>query len=84
VTIVFQKVLNYKPSEQDYRIWLVLNPAVWLIPIFALVLLIAIAVHAMVFSMPEYSWTKADDLSVAPAMATETSGAQSASLAGPR
>jgi light-harvesting protein B-800-850 alpha chain len=65
VTIVFQQVLNYKPSEQDYRIWLVLNPAVWLIPIFALVLLVALLVHAMVFSMPEYSWTRADDLAMA-------------------
>ncbi len=61
---MLQEVLNYKPSEQDYRIWLVLNPAVWLIPIFALVLLVALAVHMMVFSMPEYSWTKADDLAI--------------------
>ncbi|MBK5937827.1 light-harvesting antenna LH1, alpha subunit [Halochromatium roseum] len=59
---MFQKVFNYKPAEHDYRIWLVINPAVWLIPIFALVLLVAIAVHAMVFAMPEYSWSKADSM----------------------
>ncbi|MCF7976872.1 MAG: light-harvesting protein [Chromatiaceae bacterium] len=60
--MVFQKVLNYKPAEHDYRIWLVINPAVWLIPMFALVLLVALAVHAMVFAMPEYSWSKADGM----------------------
>ncbi|NEX18076.1 MAG: light-harvesting protein [Halochromatium sp.] len=59
---MLQKVFNYKPAEHDYRIWLVINPAVWLIPIFALVLLVALAVHAMVFAMPEYSWSKADDV----------------------
>jgi hypothetical protein len=49
---MFQDVLNYKPKEQDYRIWLVLNPGVWLVPILAAVLVIALAVHATVFSGP--------------------------------
>jgi hypothetical protein len=28
----------------------------WLIPILAAVLVIALAVHQMVFSLPQYSW----------------------------
>lgn len=70
---MLQQLLNYKPSEHDYRIWLVVNPAVWLIPIFALVLVVALAVHAMVFSMPEYSWTKTDDVKPAQTIAAAPS-----------
>jgi light-harvesting protein B-800-850 alpha chain len=54
---MFQDVFNYKPKEQDYRIWLVLNPAVWLVPILAAVLVIALSVHTMVFSLDEYAWS---------------------------
>jgi light-harvesting protein B-800-850 alpha chain len=50
-------VMNYKPLEQDYRIWLVLNPATWLVPILAAVLVIALAVHLYAFSIPGYAWT---------------------------
>jgi len=53
---MFQDVFNYKPKEQDYRIWLVVNPATWLVPILAATLVIALGVHAMVFSLPQYSW----------------------------
>ena len=53
---MFQDVFNYKPKEQDYRIWLVLNPAVWLVPILAAVLVIALA-STMVFSLDEYKWS---------------------------
>jgi light-harvesting protein B-800-850 alpha chain len=44
-------VFDYKPLEQDYRIWLVLNPATWLIPILIAVLGIALAVHAYAWSL---------------------------------
>ncbi|MGB5834749.1 MAG: light-harvesting antenna LH1, alpha subunit [Thiohalocapsa sp.] len=53
---MFQDVFNYKPKEQDYRTWLVVNPATWLVPILAAVLVIALAVHSMVFSLPQYTW----------------------------
>ena len=53
---MFQDVFNYKPKEQDYRIWLVVSPATWLVPILAAVLVIALGVHWMVFSLPQYSW----------------------------
>ena len=44
-------VFDYKPLEQDYRIWLVLNPAVWLIPILFAVLAVALLVHSYAWSL---------------------------------
>ena len=51
-----QNVFDYRPSEQDYRIWLVLNPAVWLMPILFAVLVVALAVHLYAFSLPGNAW----------------------------
>ncbi len=48
---MFPDVTKYNPSEQDYRIWLVVNPAKWLMPILITVLLTALAVHAAVLSV---------------------------------
>ncbi|MBK1647045.1 light-harvesting antenna LH1, alpha subunit [Rhabdochromatium marinum] len=48
---MFQDVLNYKPYEQDYRTWLVINPSTWLMPMLLALLVLAIAVHAAVFSI---------------------------------
>jgi hypothetical protein len=45
---MYQKIIEYKPKEQDYRIWMVVNPSVWLLPILVAVLLIALAVHSAV------------------------------------
>ena len=66
---MFQDVFNYKPKEQDYRIWLVVSPATWLVPILAAVLVIALGVHAMVFSLPQYSWGAAEAPAPAPVAA---------------
>jgi light-harvesting protein B-800-850 alpha chain len=44
-------VFDYKPLEQDYRFWLVINPATWLMPILIAVLAIALAVHAYAWSL---------------------------------
>ncbi|MBK1704816.1 light-harvesting antenna LH1, alpha subunit [Halochromatium glycolicum] len=52
---MFQDVFNYKPKEQDYRIWLVLNPATWLVPILMSVFLLGILIHAFLFSVSPYS-----------------------------
>ncbi|MFP4061592.1 MAG: light-harvesting antenna LH1, alpha subunit [Halochromatium sp.] len=51
---MFQDVFNYKPQEQDYRIWLVLNPAVWLVPILMSVFVLGILIHALLFSVSPY------------------------------
>jgi light-harvesting protein B-800-850 alpha chain len=37
--------MDYKPAEQDYKIWLVVNPARWLLPWLFTVFAIAIVVH---------------------------------------
>jgi hypothetical protein len=51
-----QQIPKPKNPEDDWKVWLVINPATWLMPILFAVLVIALAVHAMVFSLPEYSW----------------------------
>jgi hypothetical protein len=53
---MFSKVFEYQPSEQDYRIWLVVNPKVWLIPILAAVLVVGLAIHWYVLTLPQYTW----------------------------
>jgi light-harvesting protein B-800-850 alpha chain len=52
---MFQDVFNYKPKEQDYRIWLVVNPATWLIPILCSVFVLAILIHALLFTISPYN-----------------------------
>ena len=48
-----QQIARPKNPEDDWKIWLVLNPATWLMPILFAVLSIALAVHWMVFSLPQ-------------------------------
>ena len=75
---MFQDVFNYKPKEQDYRIWLVVSPATWLVPILAAVLVIALGVHAMVFSLPQYSWGVEEAVAVEAPVAAEAPAAPAA------
>jgi light-harvesting protein B-800-850 alpha chain len=49
--------MNYKPAEQDYRIWLVVDPSKWLMPMFIALLLLVIAIHSYALSLPGRGWT---------------------------
>ncbi|NEV64784.1 light-harvesting antenna LH1, alpha subunit [Thiorhodococcus minor] len=43
--------MGYKPLEQDYKFWMVVNPATWLIPTFMVLILTALLVHVYAFSL---------------------------------
>lgn len=58
---MFPDVMSYRPAEQDYRIWLVVNPATWLMPILLAVLVTVLAVHAAVLSIAPTSLLFIDD-----------------------
>ena len=57
--------MDYKPAEQDYRFWLVVNPARWLLPILFSVLVIAVLVHVAAFSLPGQAWPRGNAAKVA-------------------
>ena len=40
-----------KNPADDWKIWLVVNPSMWLVPIFYALLTLAISVHAVVFAV---------------------------------
>ncbi len=42
--------------ENDYKFWLVVNPATWLVPIFLALLAVAVVVHLSVLSSAKYNW----------------------------
>jgi light-harvesting protein B-800-850 alpha chain len=44
-------------TAEDYRIWLVVNPSTWLVPIFIALTILAIAIHQVAFSIPGRAWT---------------------------
>jgi light-harvesting protein B-800-850 alpha chain len=46
---------GYDPNANDYKIWLVLNPAKWLVPIWISVLAVAVLIHFAVLSSPKYN-----------------------------
>ena len=41
-----------KNPQDDWKIWLVVNPSTWLMPILFAVLLIALAVHSYAINLP--------------------------------
>ncbi len=49
--------MGYKPAENDYKIWLVVNPAKWLIPTLVAVLAIALMIHFFAFSLEGLGWS---------------------------
>jgi hypothetical protein len=67
---MYQKVLDYKPKEKDYLLWTVVHPGIWLMPILAATLLIALAVHSTVLGEgSKYNFLVADEAPVAAAPA---------------
>ncbi|MCG5536058.1 light-harvesting antenna LH1, alpha subunit [Ectothiorhodospira mobilis] len=46
-----------KPSNprDDWKLWLVVNPGTWLMPILMAVLFVALVVHAFVYSNDNYN-----------------------------
>jgi light-harvesting protein B-800-850 alpha chain len=50
-------VAKPRNPEDDWKIWLVLNPATWLIPTLIAVLATAILVHVAAFSLEDQGWS---------------------------
>ena len=44
-----------KNPEDDWKVWLVLNPATWLVPILMSVFLLGIVLHAALFALSPYN-----------------------------
>jgi len=64
-------VMNYKPSEKDYRFWLVVNPSTWMMPILFAVLLTVLAIHAAILSIAPTALLFVDEAPVAAAPAAQ-------------
>lgn len=43
--------------RDDWKLWLVVNPSTWLIPILVSLLVLALLIHLYVFSIPGMEWT---------------------------
>jgi light-harvesting protein B-800-850 alpha chain len=49
--------MGYKPLENDYKFWLVVNPATWLIPTLIVLALTAILIHVVAFGLDGQGWS---------------------------
>ena len=43
-------------TDNDYKFWLVVNPATWLVPIFLALLAVAVVIHLSILTSPKYNW----------------------------
>jgi light-harvesting protein B-800-850 alpha chain len=60
--------MGYTPADSDYKFWLVVNPATWLIPTFVALLITAVLVHALAFSLPGQGYRAEAAAPAAPAV----------------
>jgi light-harvesting complex 1 alpha chain len=51
-----QNIAKPKNPDDDWKIWLVVNPSTWLIPWFFTVFVVAIAIHLFILSLPGFAW----------------------------
>ncbi|WP_006787931.1 light-harvesting antenna LH1, alpha subunit [Thiorhodospira sibirica] len=54
-----ERVPSPSNPADDWKMWLVVNPATWLMPILFSLLVLGIAIHFYVFSIPGMGWTLA-------------------------
>ena len=45
--------------QDDWKIWLVINPAKWLVPIWIAVLAVVVVIHVAVIGSPKYNFLAA-------------------------
>ena len=50
--------MAHNPAD-DYKFWLVVNPAKWLVPIFLALLAVAVVVHVELINSAKYNWIAA-------------------------
>jgi light-harvesting protein B-800-850 alpha chain len=51
--------------DNDYKFWLVVNPATWLVPIFLALLAVAVIIHLTLFNSPKYDFLAGSPAKVA-------------------
>jgi hypothetical protein len=67
-----------KNPEDDWKVWLVVNPATWLVPILMSVFLLGILIHAFLFTSSPYGEYWGPDMGAAEAVAVEAAPAPAA------
>jgi len=48
--MIMSEVAKPRNPEDDWKIWLVINPATWLVPIWITVLALVVTIHVVLFS----------------------------------
>ncbi|TCT18839.1 light-harvesting antenna LH1, alpha subunit [Thiobaca trueperi] len=60
------EIMGYKPLEQDYRFWMVVNPSTWMVPILIAIAAIAVIIHLYAFSLPGQGFASKAEAPAAP------------------